>query len=109
MAMNVDSASVVNGEASGGPFIINAQVDFDASYPAGGYDLTLINAELTGKQTYTYQMVQLNDDLTTDTGRFVRVDRANQKLRVFDANGVEIVATTSLANHTNVLLTLIAI
>jgi len=97
MALTYGTAEVKSAKVAQANFVIQQTIALDNSYPSGGYDLTGIVPS-----NYTI----LHVDVQPVAGYQFGWDRANGKLKVFDAaTGAEIAGTTDLSAVTGLVAT----
>lgn len=72
--------------ALGGMYLVFGSIAFDSSYPTGGEPIAVADLGLTfGPST----LVELFTEFPTDGANFSTFDKANGKLKLFTADGVE--------------------
>jgi hypothetical protein len=104
------------GNAPGDPIFHKiVELDLDASYPAGGYDMAAGTADrialdaVIGADKTILAVVQQTQHAIAVKGITVTWDYANTKLRVWDAaTGLEMAGATNLSSVTNLQLLVIA-
>lgn len=99
MAITVDSVTMTPGAPSEPVRVLELQVDLDASYPTGGYDVT---ASINTEGTQTIVMAPLCPISDGTTLRYLQINPSTKKVQVFAQTTLaEVAAATDLSANTN--------
>ena len=101
MALTIDSSSAPVAGNLGPNQIIKAQIDLDASYATGGYDLSALLSARGLSDAVPYA---ISWDGVLASGRVFTVDSTTGNLIVLDNAGAQIANTTDLSAMVNIVV-----
>jgi hypothetical protein len=110
MSLTLDSAAMVRGQASSPTHYVAGQIDLDASYPTGGYDLADLKDSVAGGVILKdNSLVEVRQHGALTGGRRFVVDVPGQKLLLLEQDGTETPNATNLSAIADLPVTIVAI